>query len=56
VDGKPPVTLSAARGLQTSLTAPQVQKPATIHVILEVQDRGSPSLVAYRRAITEVKP
>jgi hypothetical protein len=54
--GKPPVTLSAARGPQTSLTAPQVQKSATIHVILEVQDRGSPSLVTYRRAIIEVKP
>jgi hypothetical protein len=50
------VILSAARGPQTSLTAPQVQKPATIHVILEVQDRGSPRLIAYGRAIVEVKP
>jgi hypothetical protein len=50
------VTLSASRGLRTSLVAPKVQKRETIHVILEVQDRGTPSLFAYRRAIVSVQP
>lgn len=52
----PEVTLSSARGLTTSLTAPVVKQPATIHIILEVQDRGTPSLWTYRRAILHVHP
>jgi hypothetical protein len=52
----PKVTLSSDRGPSTSLVAPAVEKPATIHVILEVRDSGTPSLVAYRRAIVTVKP
>lgn len=52
----PEVTLSTATGLNTSLVAPTVKQPATIHVILEVQDRGTPSLWAYRRAIVTLTP
>ncbi|MCX8157033.1 MAG: DUF1593 domain-containing protein [Verrucomicrobiae bacterium] len=52
----PEVQLSQTNGLTTSLTAPAVKKPATLHVILEVQDRGTPSLWAYRRAIITVQP
>jgi len=36
--------------------APQVKKPETVHVILEVRDDGSPNLVSYRRAIVTVVP
>ena len=50
------VALSARRGLGTSLVAPDVKKPETIHVILEVEDRGTPSLFAYRRAVVTVQP
>ena len=50
------VTLNASRGLHTSLTAPAVNRPGTIHVILEVEDRGTPSLFAYRRAVITVEP
>ncbi|MCL4180331.1 MAG: DUF1593 domain-containing protein [Verrucomicrobia bacterium] len=50
------VALSADRGLDTRLVAPTVSKPETIHVILEVEDRGAPSLFAYRRAVIAVQP
>ncbi len=52
----PEVTLSISRGSSTSLVAPTVTKPETVHVILEVEDRGSPSLFAYRRAVISIKP
>ena len=38
------------------LTVPQVTSPATIHVILDVKDDGTPSLYAYRRLILEIQP
>jgi hypothetical protein len=50
------VSLNAVHGLATRLVAPTVSKPETIHVILEVEDRGKPSLFAYRRAIITVHP
>jgi Cellulose-binding Sde182, nucleoside hydrolase-like domain/Cellulose-binding protein Sde0182, C-terminal domain len=51
-----PLELSATAGPSTSLTAPPVTKPATIHVILELEDAGTPSLFAFRRAIIAVAP
>jgi hypothetical protein len=50
------VNLSAAGGETTSLVAPAVQQPATLHVILQVRDRGAPSLFACRRAVVMVSP
>jgi len=50
------VALQDDTGEQTALVAPQVDKPAALHVILQVEDDGSPSLVAYRRAIIKVAP
>jgi hypothetical protein len=50
------VTLSASRGLNTSLAVPPVTKVETIHIILEVEDRGTPGLFAYRRAVISAKP
>lgn len=50
------VTLSDERGLKTSLVAPSVKRPETIHVILEVRDTGTPALWAYRRAVITVRP
>jgi len=52
----PEVTLGASRGGGTSLVAPTVTKPETVHVILEIEDRGTPSLFAYRRAVVSIKP
>lgn len=48
--------LSAGAGPSTSLVAPTVKKSETIHVILEVADRGTPSLFACRRAVITVEP
>lgn len=45
------VTLSATRGVSTRFVAPVVSQPETVHVILEIEDRGTPSLFAYRRAV-----
>lgn len=50
------ISLSNASGLTTRLTAPAVKQPATIHIILEVHDRGTPSLWAYRRAVIALQP
>lgn len=51
--------LDTDRGESTALSVPQLPQaapnPATIHVILQVQDSGQPSLVAYRRAIVTVQ-
>ncbi|HEY9170723.1 MAG TPA: DUF4038 domain-containing protein [Verrucomicrobiae bacterium] len=52
----PEVTLSRDRGPTTSLVAPKVQRPETVHVILEVQDAGTPPLWTYRRTVLAVQP
>ena len=48
------VKLSAVDGMETKLLIPAVSKPATIHVIMEVCDSGSPRLWSYRRAILKI--
>jgi hypothetical protein len=50
------VKLSALSGPSTRLVAPRVKETATIHVVLEVEDRGTPSLFTYRRAVVTIKP
>ena len=50
------VQLDATCGETTSLVAPAVGKAETIHVILQLEDRGEPNLFAYRRAIVTVRP
>lgn len=50
------VSLPTVEGESTSFVAPAVSKPETIHVILQVEDDGQPSLVAYRRAVIMVRP
>lgn len=47
-------TLSASTGASTFVRIPEVAKPGTVHVILEAEDTGTPSLFAYRRAVIEV--
>jgi hypothetical protein len=36
--------------------APSVEGPETVHVILQLEDQGEPSLFAYRRAIVTIRP
>jgi hypothetical protein len=50
------IKLSSAEGETTRLVAPAVQQPQTIHVVLQVEDDGSPSLAAWRRAVIRVTP
>ncbi len=50
------VALSAETGAQISMTAPEVDSVQTIHVILFVQDDGTPALTSYRRIIVTVDP
>lgn len=38
------------------LTAPKVDKPETIHIILRVTDKGTPPLSRYQRVIVTVTP
>ncbi len=46
----------AAIQVAAAKPAPTVTKPETVHVILEVEDRGSPSLFAFRRPVVSIKP
>jgi hypothetical protein len=48
------VELSATTGLETSFQAPEVDEPSTVHLILQIEDRGEPSLFAYRRVIVKL--
>jgi len=38
------------------MTAPEVEKEETIHVILKVTDKGTPALSRYKRIIVTVLP
>ena len=50
------VSLSESSGESTSFVAPKVKNEQTIHVILQLKDKGEPTLFSYRRAIVTVKP
>jgi hypothetical protein len=53
------VTLDSTQGIETKLTLAKAGTRApgtsTVHVILIVEDDGTPSLVSYRRAIITIK-
>jgi hypothetical protein len=46
----------AANLYDLSVTAPRVDKPETIHFILQVSDKGTPALTRYKRVIVTVAP
>jgi hypothetical protein len=48
------VKLAEANGLATGFIAPKDNTPKTIHIILEVQDDGSPELRTFRRAVVQI--
>ena len=51
-----PVNMEGAKTATAWFTAPKVSKPETMHVILAVTDRGTPSLTRYQRVIITVHP
>jgi hypothetical protein len=50
------VSLGNIEGGETSFVAPAVDKPRTVHVILQLEDTGTPSLFSYRRAVGTIEP
>jgi len=50
------VDIKNANSDKISFIAPNVSKPETIHIILEVSDNGSPMLKGYQRIIVEIVP
>lgn len=50
------IELKPTTGSHCTFVAPVVTEPQTVHVILEVKDHGTPSLVAYRRAVITIRP
>ena len=50
------VQLASTSGDATSFVAPRVDRPQTVHIILQLQDTGTPNLVAYRRAVVTIAP
>jgi hypothetical protein len=50
------VSLEGADAASAQFIAPDVRRPETIHIILEVTDRGAPALTSYRRIVFTVEP
>jgi hypothetical protein len=46
----------AANLYNLPVTAPRVDKPQTVHFILQVKDKGTPALISYKRVIVTVVP
>ncbi|WP_346859649.1 cadherin repeat domain-containing protein [uncultured Draconibacterium sp.] len=50
------IKLSDPAQNKVQLVAPKVNKPETIHLILEAKDGGSPGLTAFSRVVITVMP
>jgi hypothetical protein len=50
------ISVSNPGSEEITFTAPAVDRPATIHFILEVTDKGSPALTSFARTIITVVP
>ncbi len=48
--------LSSSTVEKVTLSVSDTKKTATVHVILQLQDNGTPNLFAYRRAIITIRP
>ncbi len=51
-----PVAIGAENVHGVNVTAPTVSQPETLHFILKVTDKGTPSLTRYQRVIVTVVP
>lgn len=49
-------SLTKNEGMETAVRIPRVEKAGNLHVILQCEDFGKPSLTAYRRMIINVSP
>ncbi len=49
------VTISNSHSAEAHFVAPQANRPATLHIILQVKDDGRPSLYSYRRIIVTIE-
>jgi hypothetical protein len=54
-EGKPALS-GATSGELTAFVAPTLQESETIHIVLQLEDHGTPSLFAHRRAVVTVRP
>ena len=52
---KGPVQIEGSTSQEASFVTPQVDKPESLHIILEVRDDGQPPLFSYRRIIITVE-
>jgi hypothetical protein len=52
---KGPVEIQDSTSSEAQFVAPQVTKPETLHIILEVRDDGQPPLRSYRRIIVIIE-
>jgi len=52
---KDAVEIANSTSPQAYFTAPQVDEPKSLHVILEVRDDGQPPLYSYRRIIVTIE-
>jgi hypothetical protein len=50
------IELKPTSGSSTAFVAPAVTEPQSVHVILQVQNHGTPTLVASRRAVITIRP
>jgi hypothetical protein len=50
------VSLEGADTPEVRITAPRVESPADIHVILTVRDAGTPPLARYARIVLKIEP
>lgn len=50
------IEIADSRTTKIQFTAPLVDKPTTIHLILEATDRGTPNLTSFARVIVTVQP
>jgi hypothetical protein len=55
-DYKGELSITNSRSQQASFTAPRVETPRTLHIILTVTDNGTPNLSRYQRVIVTVDP
>jgi hypothetical protein len=51
-----PIAFSAENHIRATVTAPDVDKPETVHFILRVTDKGTPALSRYKRVVVNIVP
>jgi hypothetical protein len=50
------ISLRTTNDMTTSFIAPNVERPETLHVILELKNNGTPHLTSYRRVVVTINP